>query len=63
MKETLKGIEFSDLESVSFSWPESTEPLSGKGFKNMTITNSQYKELKDFFEIMVLAQVFLILNQ
>ncbi|HPD19976.1 MAG TPA: hypothetical protein PLV95_01935 [Candidatus Pacearchaeota archaeon] len=50
MKETLKGIEFSDLESVSFSWPESTEPLSGKGFKNMTITNSQYKELKDFFE-------------
>ena len=50
MKETLKGIEFSSLEDSSFDWPGSTESLSGKGFKNMTINNNQYKELIGFFE-------------
>lgn len=49
-KEALKGIEFPALEDSSFDWPGSTEPLSGKGFKNMTINNNQYKELASFFE-------------
>jgi len=49
-QEMLEGINFTDVDKVDFIWPGKTEPVSGKGFRNMTITNDQYDQLRDFFQ-------------
>jgi hypothetical protein len=49
-QEMLEGINFTDLEKVAFSWPGATEPVFGKGFRNMTVTNEQYDQLRNFFQ-------------
>ncbi|MFA5232369.1 MAG: hypothetical protein WC410_01730 [Candidatus Paceibacterota bacterium] len=49
-QEMLEGIDFTDLDKVVFVWPGNTEPVSGKGFREMTITNEQYDQLRDFFQ-------------
>jgi hypothetical protein len=49
-EEMLKGIPFTKIEKVTFDWPSKTEPINGKGFKEMTITTDQYDTLRNFFE-------------
>lgn len=49
-EEMLKGIPFTKIEKVTFYWPSKTEPINGKGFKEMTITTDQYDTLRNFFE-------------
>ena len=49
-EETLKEINFSEIERVLFYWPSKTDPIRGKGFEEMTITTNQYDVLRNFFE-------------
>lgn len=49
-QEMLEGINFTDLDKVNFNWPGNTESFFGKGFREMTITNDQYDQLRDFFQ-------------
>lgn len=49
-QEMLEGIVFTDLNEVVFSWPGATEPVFGKGFRDMTVTNEQYDQLRNFFD-------------
>jgi len=49
-EEMLEGINFTKIEKVTFYWPSKTEPINGKGFKEMTVTTDQYDTLRNFFE-------------
>jgi hypothetical protein len=49
-EEMLKGINFTKIERTKFYWPSRTEPIVGKGFKEMTVTTDQYDTLRNFFE-------------
>lgn len=49
-EETLKGITFPETERKTFYWPSKTDPIEGKGFKEMTITTDQYDTLRNFFD-------------
>jgi len=49
-EEMLKGINFTNIDKITFYWPSKTDPINGKGFKDMTITIDQYDTLRNFFD-------------
>lgn len=49
-EEMLKEIDFTEVERTTFYWPSKTDPIKGKGFKEMTITTDEYDTLRNFFD-------------